>query len=108
MEIPSIPAIQETVSVSEQNEHSFVQDADPNGYNTEEELGTFSPIDESDSDMPDTPEEEIFRFTIAEPIKPPMILEPHAKLSHGFVLEDDDDDLPPFDEWYQDIAQRAR
>ncbi len=81
-----------------------------------DELALLSPSDESDSNSefwPDTPKEDVFRFTVS--IDPPLSDLPSEpslsntcyKVGNEFVLEEDDDDLPPFDDWYQDIAQRT-
>ena len=76
--------------------------ADEKEVDTDGELEEMSPTEESDSesafDCLDTPQDGVFRFSH---------LSPPSKLRHEFVLEDDEDDLPPFDEWFQDIARRS-
>jgi hypothetical protein len=102
--------VEETLSFTGRHEPSLPEEIEFAEVGTEEDLGMLSPVDESDSDMPDTPEEDVFRFTIVDSRGPSAmpVLESCTKFSHTFVLEDDEDDLPPFDEWYQDIARRTR
>ncbi|KAI0346845.1 hypothetical protein BDW22DRAFT_464633 [Trametopsis cervina] len=62
-----------------------------------------STTEESDSESAlDTPKDGVFRFMVPDDI-------PSAcpTFGHDFALEEDDDELPPFDDWYQEIAQRA-
>ncbi|KAI0700714.1 hypothetical protein BC835DRAFT_1326001 [Cytidiella melzeri] len=67
-----------------------------------------SPTDESDSEFePDTPAElGVFRFVVSYDCDPPLSC--RSKVVRDFALDEDEDDLPPFDEWYQDIALRMR
>lgn len=91
----------------------------------------LSPSDESDSNSeswPETPKEDVFRFTMSsDSDKSPSYSMPctpsysypfaschtersyglHPKVTNDFALDEDEDDLPPFDDWYQDIAQRT-
>lgn len=74
---------------------------------TETEIETDEegfPTEESDSDSScceclDTPRDGTFRFA------PTLVSSPPEK--HEFTLDEDEEDLPPFDEWYQDIASRT-
>jgi len=78
----------------------YVEDVD-----TEEESDSqFSTESDSESGL-DTPTEGVFRFTVSDA---DLSASYDSKLGHDFILDDDDDDLPPFDGWYQDIAQRAQ
>lgn len=91
----------------------------------------LSPSDESDSNSdswPETPKEDVFRFTMSSdsdnsPSYPTSCNSAYTyslaschtgssygvplKVTNDFSLDEDEDDLPPFDEWYQDIAQRT-
>lgn len=97
----------------------------------EQELDMLSPSDESDSNSdswPETPKEDVFRFTMSSDSdncpscltsRKPSYTYPFAscrtessygvqlQATNDFALDEDEDDLPPFDEWYQDIAQRT-
>ena len=106
----------------EENPPSLVQDAAPASVNvlheaectsdsesedeteteTETELSTDSESTYS-SDTLMTPQDEMFMEIPAALVKHEAAPQPKA----SFYLDEDEDDLPPFDDWYQSIAQRA-
>ncbi|KAI0089075.1 hypothetical protein BDY19DRAFT_993308 [Irpex rosettiformis] len=110
----------------------FEQGVEPDEMD-EQETDMLSPSDDSDSNSdfwPDTPKDDVFRFTITSdlplsysstpsyplPSDPSEIEQSYGslpnvgygeKFRHDYALDEDEDELPPFDEWYQDIADRS-
>lgn len=93
------PVVTREAQLEEEEAVYFTDESDEDVEADSDEL---SPTEESDSesvfDCLDTPQDGVFRFTTASP---------PSKLRHEFVLEEDEEDLPPFDDWYQDIARRT-
>lgn len=83
-------------------EEEAVYFTDESDEDVEVDSDELSQTEGSDSesvfDCLDTPQDGVFRFAAASP---------PSKLRHEFVLEEDEEDLPPFDDWYQDIARRT-
>lgn len=114
---PTLPVPPSTIIEGVPLEHRddlVPRDVESADFDSEDELEMLSSTDESDSDMPDTPQGEVFRFIVSslaleEEAEQELhgLLQLRPKLLREFVLEDDEDELPPFDVWYQEIAQRT-
>lgn len=87
------PLVEEVAYFSDDSDTDF--EAEAGGEADSDGTSTDS---ESNVDWLDTPQDGVFRFS------PPS---PPSKLRHELALDEEEDELPPFDEWYQDIARRA-
>lgn len=90
-----LPPVEEGIGIEAEEEELFQECED------ESDLGSDS---DSSSDALLTPQDDAFLDTSPMLCKGVRDASPEPQ---SFYIDEDDDDLPPFDDWYQSIAQRA-
>ena len=100
--LPPVPmdVDEEPLPVDVEPEDAFDIDVDVEDESDEPETDS----DDASTDTPMTPQDGAF---VDAP--PPLLCEDGVKPASGtyFHIDEDDDGLPPFDDWYTNIAQRA-
>ena len=102
-----MPSAQESLppTAEQQPDEEIVTDDVPCECEDESDDVESDSDSSSSSDTPMTPQDGTFADTHFVLCNEQKVEVGHVQKS--FYIDEDDDDLPPFDDWYQSIAQRA-